>query len=204
MSSRVTTAGPLSATRWRNTDAASYKVNRRLCRLSPVAGTDRPVRSAMTSDSWDTSRAGPAQARRSCSSSKVEATLSRTWVHGQNAGAPDAAGARPEWTGRLRRRAIASSASMSVVLPMPGSPATNTRAPWPVNVRRSSWSWTMASSRPRPTMPSAGIAPPTAAGEECARGVARPGSGPEGSGFAGSVGRSVRDPVPGSAAPGRP
>ena len=129
-------------------------------KLSPGGGTSTPTRPATAGDNWATGRARVETSDSSSGSPRRAATLSTTWDHGQNEGAPDAAGDRPTCTGTFRRRAISSSVSSSVVLPMPGSPANSTSDPLPLVVSLSSAACSTPSSRSRPT--SIRVEPPAA------------------------------------------
>ena len=55
-----------------------------------MMGVAKPVRSAIVVEICATAAAAPVQARARDASSRAAAIESTTWVHGQNAGAPDA------------------------------------------------------------------------------------------------------------------
>ena len=123
-------------------------------------GRRAPTRPATAGDSWATGRARVADER-------LELLVAEACRHAVDdlgprpeRGCPGRGGGPPGVHGDVRRRAISSSVSSSVVLPMPGSPANSTSEPVPLVVSLSRAACSTPSSRSRPT--SIRVEPPAA------------------------------------------
>ena len=124
-------------------EARALGVRRR--RLAGDRGRARAARAAAARDRLRRARAArAARPGRRCGCTRRSAC-----THGQYAGAPPASQQRPTRTCAPPSRARSSSSSASRLLPMPGSPASSTRRPWPASASSSAPSSCSSSRRAR-------------------------------------------------------
>jgi len=156
-SSSRTTSGSRAAVVRRKTVTAS-KSAKRACSDSRSPASGRSRRSRSSGASWATHRAPAPSSARKASSSRSAASARTICTHGQNAGAPPPSQPRAQATRWPSAAARSPSAVAKRVLPMPGSPVSSTRPPWPADVS-SSVASRSASSRARPRRGSSPVAP---------------------------------------------